>query len=171
MAFNVFEFATAQVKYPERRPVVYMDGATGLKINDLRKKVADGNLTDAQESKAKKEIKALETELEKSKLTFLVRGFPTAARNVIETETKEEGEKAKWSEEEITNETVYRIFAKAIVSVTSPDGEVDEQEWTSKNVRDLMDTAPQGALNRFTDDIVHVTARAVEFDQGVDVPF
>lgn len=173
MAFNVFEFATNQTKYAERHPVVYMNGRAAQEILDLKNKLDDrkSKPNTADEKKIRARIKELQKELDASKLIFNVRGYATSVRTTLEEGVRAECEKDGKTKDETDMAVTFAVFAKAIESVTSPDGEVDTQEWTADNVRDLMESAPPGALTQFTEDILHVTVRAIEFDKSVDVTF
>lgn len=173
VAFNVFDFITDSIEYPERRPVVYMNGKVASQINDLRAELEKGeeSLPKTRIATIRKDIKELQKELDKSRLTFHVRGYSPAVRESIETEVRELAEEQGWDEERTTEEITYRVFAKAIVSVTNADGEKDEKPWTPENVNKFMKAAPNGALTEFTNDVIHVTVRAVEFHNSVDVTF
>lgn len=171
MAFNVFDFITDSIEYPERHPVVYMNGKAASQINDLRNELDKSVTTASRAAAIRKEIKALQKALDESRLTFHVRGYSPAVRESIETEVRELAEEQGWEEDKTTEEITYRVFAKAIVSVTNADGEKDERPWTPENVNDFMKAAPNGALTDFTKDVIHVTVRAVEFHNSVDVTF
>lgn len=179
MAFNVFDYAVDSIEYPERHPVVYMNARAGSRINDLRveldkndhKTEDNGGLSRSRIAAIRKEIKELQKELDKSRRDFHVRGFSPEVREIIEQGVRDKGEEEGWDEERTTEEITYAIFAKAIVSVSNADGEKDEQKWEADNVRDFMKRAPNGSLTEFTNDIIHVTVRAVEFHAAIDVTF
>ena len=130
-----------------------------------------GGLSRSRIAAIRKEIKELQKALDESRLTFHVRGYSPAVRESIEAEVRELAEEQGWEEDKTTEEITYRVFAKAIVSVTNADGEKDERPWTPENVNDFMKAAPNGALVDFTNDVIHVTVRAVEFHNSVDVTF
>lgn len=173
MAFNVFDFITDSIEYPERHPVVYMNGRVASQINDLRNEMEKGGegLSKPRAAAIRKEIKELQKALDGSRLTFHVRGYSPAVRESIETEVRELAEEQGWEDDKTTEEITYRVFAKAIVSVTNADGEKDEKPWTPENVNKFMKAAPNGSLVDFTNDVIHVTVRAVEFHNSVDVTF
>lgn len=173
MAFNVLDFITDSIEYPERHPVVYMNGRAASQINDLRNELEKGGegLSKPRAAAIRKEIKELQKALDESRLTFHVRGYSPEVREAIEQSVRDKGEEEGWDEERTTEEITYLVFAKAIVSVTSADGEKDEQKWEADNVRDFMKRAPNGSLVDFTNDVIHVTVRAIEFHNSVDVTF
>ena len=164
MAFNVQDFVTGQMSYPERRTSIYFNGRVGDKLAEL-KKIKDPS------AKVKKEIKDLEAELEKSKLVFLLRGFPLTVRTAIENEVEELAKKQGLSESEKSTEFAYRLYAKAVISVTDPDGNVNEDEWTAEDIRNVIERSPNGAPMNFIQDCAHVTVQSIKFDNNVDVPF
>lgn len=164
MAFNVFDFATGQLSYPERVSHVYFNGRVGARLEELK----DIKTPSAKE---KKEIKELEAELEKSKLSFHLRGVSAKVRDILEREIDKRAEKEGWSASERNVKLAHEIYAKTIVKVVNPDGEVNDDPWTGEDVERLIGEAPNGALTKFVKDCAHVAVKAIQFDDGVDVPF
>ena len=171
MAFNVFDYAVDSIEYPERFPVVYMNARVASKINDLRAELGKKDTTASRATAIRKEIKALQKELDKSRRDFHVRGFSPDVREAIEQGVRDKAEAEGWDEDRTTEEITYAVFAKAIVSVSNADGEKDEQKWEPDNVREFMKRAPNGSLTEFTNDVIHVTVKAVEFHSAIDVTF
>ena len=171
MAFNVFDYAVDSIEYPERFPVVYMNARVASKINDLRVELDKKDTTASRATAIRKEIKALQKELDKSRRDFHVRGFSPEVREAIEQGVRDKAEEEGWFEDRTTEEITYAVFAKAIVSVSNADGEKDEQKWEPDNVREFMKRAPNGSLTEFTNDVIHFTVKAVEFHAAIDVTF
>lgn len=169
MAFNVLDYVQGSL-YPSKEANVYLDGNARSRLTHLQDELKVG-VTKTREAEIKKQIKAHREALEKSKLVFYFQGFAPHVRQTLSEAVRAEGEKKKWDNDRIQQETTNRILAKAIVKVENSDGEVDDHEWTGEEVEKLMEVAPNGALNEFISAGVHVTAEALKFDQGVDVPF
>lgn len=157
--------------YPEETAYVYTDGTAAHKLLKVKKDLTKKDLTKTEESKLKKEAKALKATLDETRLEFQFKGLSPAARDTIFSMIEKKAEENEWNEKEKAEQLTGHLYAAVIDKVLGPDGNVMEQNWTAEAIIEMFKTLPEGATADFIEKANTVTVRAIDFDKAHDVGF
>lgn len=157
--------------YPEEIAYVYTGGATAHNLLKIKKELAKKDLTKTEESKLRKEAKALKAALDETRLEFHFKGLSPAARDTIFAMVEEQAEENEWDEKEKAEQLTGNLYAAVIDKVLGPDGNVMEQKWSPEAIIEMFKELPEGATADFIEKANTVTVRAIDFDKAHDVGF
>ena len=157
--------------YPEEIAHVYTDGQSAYRLGEVREALGKKDLTKTEETKLKKEEKALKDKLSKTRLEFHFQGLAPGARETIFKLVEEKAEKEGWDDSVKAEQLTGHLYAAIIKRVIGPDGEEMEQDWTPEDVLQVFSTLPNGATSDFIDRANKVTVRSIDFDRAHDVSF
>lgn len=157
--------------YPEETAYVYTGGATAHNLLKVKKELAKKDLTKTEETKLKKEAKALKAALDETRLEFHFKGLSPAARDTIFAMVEEKAEENEWDEKEKAEQLTGNLYAAVIDKVLGPDGNVMEQKWSPEAIIEMFKELPEGATADFIEKANTVTVRAIDFDKAHDVGF
>ena len=157
--------------YPEETAYVYTGGTAAHKLLKVKKDLTKKDLTKTEESKLKKEAKALKAALDETRLEFHFKGLSPAARDTIFAAVEEKAEAEGWDEKEKAEQLTGHLYAAVIDKVLGPDGNVMEQKWSPEAIIEMFKELPEGATADFIEKANTVTVRAIDFDKAHDVGF
>ena len=137
----------AEVKdrtYPEESVTVSTDFASMHELRKLEEQYNDATTEEAV--KLEPRIKELQAVIEKSKLTFRLRGIRPELIDSTQAAADKRAADAGMDEGEAAMDFINEIIALHIVSVTrAEDGAVDERVFTSEDAKVLADYLPMSS--------------------------
>lgn len=162
--FDVFSFIEATA-YPTEEVSVYQDvksAAELLKTNQERLDAEAGTEKfDSAELDAK--IAELTEKIEKSKLTFELRGMPPGLVRELYTAAEDDEDAEKDAEN--------KLIAGTIVAVRNATGARDAKVWDTEGVAKLRHFLKEGEFGKLIQGVVSVNFNATVFDQATDAGF
>lgn len=161
--FDIIAFIEGS-NYPEKTVKLYTNGKAALQLREAR--------ADADSAANKKLIKALEDEIEKSSMTFYLRGLAPA---IIEVMMK----KIQLNSKDISDEERVKRFlestdsltAASIVKVETADGRVDSRSWDTDRAAKLRGALLQSEYEKLADGVNTVNFDSKLFSDSVDAGF
>lgn len=160
--FSVLDFVQ-ETAYPEGEFTIHTDIVSAkelLRLNFERRELETENMDEAE--KLTPRIQELEEIIEKSALTFKVKGFPPGiVQQMMDEHNNDEDENAA---------DAY-LIAKAIISVKNANGDVDDHLWTGEEVRKLQANISNGEYLKLLAGVADVLFNATIFDRTVDAGF
>ena len=148
--FNLAEVIKGR-GYPEREVNIYTDAAAAYKLVDLDEKMKALKGKKPEEyAKLEAEAQKVAEQLQKSKLTFLMRGVGQGIVEKVSEEADAKYGKVKTADENENAELWMReyisgLVAANIVQVTDADGNIDKHEFTTEEVLTIRNNIPAEA--------------------------
>lgn len=159
-SFDVLSFVE-QTAYPTEFVTLFTDVVAARKYAETKKAFGDAQDSDTAE-KVEAKLAELEEQLKLSSLTFKLRGFPPGIVNeLIE----------QYSTEENPTGADAHVIAKAIISVTAGNGNIDAHSWTAEEVIRLRNNVAEGQYLKLLGGVANVVFNSAVFDQVTDAGF
>lgn len=158
--FDVLSFVE-QTAYPTEFVTLFTDVVAAREYAETKKAFSDAEDSDTAK-KAEDKLTELEEKLKTSSLTFKLRGFPPGIVNALI--------EAHSTEENPTGADAH-VIAKAIISVTAGNGNVDAHTWTPEEVVRLKNNIAEGQYLKLLGGVANVVFNSAVFDQVTDAGF
>lgn len=159
-SFDVLSFVE-QTAYPTEFITLFTDVVSAREYSETKKALGDAEDSDTAK-KLEDKLTQLEEKLKLSSLTFKLRGFPPGIVNTLIEEHS--------TEDNPTGADAH-VIAKAIVSVTAGNGNIDAHSWTPEEVIRFKDHIAEGQYLKLLGGVANVVFNSAVFDQVTDAGF